>query len=64
MTTKQMFNNRTPEQKAEFVNSKVAYWPKSLVARFAEMEKVIESEREENKKFRETMANSIKQLLK
>jgi len=31
-------NDKSAEEKANYVNSKVAYWPKSLVARFAELE--------------------------
>ena len=64
MTDKTDVSNKSAKEKADFVNNKVAYWPKSILGRFSELEKIVQSEREENKKFRESMANSIKQLLK
>ena len=52
-------DKKTAKEKAAYVTSKVAYWPKSMVARFAEMEKNIQSEREENAKFRATVLKLI-----
>jgi|TARA_R100001480_G_scaffold126924_1_gene124792 hypothetical protein len=63
MITKQI-DNKTAKEKADFVNGKVAYWPKSILGRFAELEKTVQSEREENKKFRNQVTESMKKLLK
>ena len=48
-------NKKTPKERAEYVSSLVRYLPKSVMGRFAEMEKNIQSEREENAKFRATV---------
>ena len=48
-------DKKTAKEKAAYVSSLVRYWPKSVMGRFAEMEKNIQSEREENAKFRATV---------
>ena len=68
--------SRTPEQRSQWVEEQRALgnpkilpkrdWYKKNEVRIKldNIEKAVKAEHEENKKFRETMANAIKQLVK
>ena len=42
-------DNRTPEQKKEYVQNKTAYWPKSIYAEFQQMRRIMLKLAEKNK---------------
>ena len=76
MANQTSFVERTPEEKKAWVEQQRALGNKNILSkrdwykknevsiRLDNMEKAMKTEHEENKKFRESMANSIKQLLK
>ena len=76
MTTQTSFVERTAEEKKAWVVQQRALGNKNILSerdwykknetriRLENIEKTVKAEHEENKKFRETMANAIKQLVK
>ena len=76
MATQTSFVERTPEEKKAWVIQQRALGNKNILSerewykkhevriKLVNIEKAVKAEHEENKKFRETMANAIKQLVK
>ena len=76
MATQTSFVERTPEEKKAWVIQQRALGNKNILSKrewykkhevrikLDNIEKAVKAEHEENKKFRETMANAIKQLVK
>ena len=76
MANQTSFVERTPEEKKAWVIQQRALGNKNILSerewykknevriKLDNIEKAVKAEHEENKKFRETMANAIKQLVK
>ena len=76
MATQTSFVERTPEEKKAWVIQQRELGNKNILSerewykknevriKLDNIEKAVKAEHEENKKFRETMANAIKQLVK
>ena len=76
MANQTSFVERTPEEKKAWVEQQRALGNKSILSkrdwykknetriRLENIEKTVKAEREENKKFRESITDSVKKLLK